>query len=366
MNFNISDVIAKYGYSEEKAACLSRFHIADVLFRKSTGLIIIKAENESLLPYGIYCDLLAYFRECGLDNVKLYLKAERQDLPLREIGLYLDEFRSVNPFFRNCVPLCGEDGFLLSYAEEDDYQKDLPRLDDLKLYFYDLGYRKGISMEVKKEEAEAIEIETKEVPPAPVVKKPEENRFKPEKPYYKAKSREYTEVKIDDLVEQMNNIKFTGEMFKIEERVTRNTGSIIQTIYVKDEDNAVIVKCVESKRFTKEVLRENKEGKCAVFYGNYRFDTFMNDYLFEPDQIEFIEKENDLIDEEPEKRVELHMHTKLSEMDGVSSPSECVKAAYAMGHRAVAITDHLCLQGFHEAYGAYKGIMKKAGEDKPD
>jgi len=366
MNFNIDDVIAKYGYNEEKAGCFSHFHVKDVLYRRSSGLTIIKAENDTLLPYGLYCDLLAYFKEYGLENLKLYLKAEDQDLPLREIGLYLDEFRSVSSYFQSCVPVCGTEGFVLSYADENDYNSDLDHLDDLKLYFYDLGYRKQISMQLKKaeDEPEEILIEEKQIVVPQPVKKPEEN--KPERLYYKARTREYTEVKIDDLVDTMNSVKFTGEMFKIEERVTRNTGSLIQTIYVKDKDNAVIVKCVEGRRFTKDILRQNQEGKCAVFYGNYRFDTYMNDYLFEPDQIEFIDKLNVLHDDAPEKRVELHMHTKLSEMDGVSSPTECVKAAYEMGHRAVAITDHLCLQGFHEAFGTYKGIMKKAGENKPD
>ena len=101
-------------------------------------------------------------------------------------------------------------------------------------------------------------------------------------------------------------------------------------------------------------MRQAHEGRCANFFGNYRFDSFANDYIFEPDAIEYIDKINALKDEAKEKRVELHMHSKLSEMDGVSSPSEIVTAAYEMGHRAVAITDHLCLQGYHEAYMAHK------------
>ena len=64
---------------------------------------------------------------------------------------------------------------------------------------------------------------------------------------------------------------------------------MIQTLYVKDDDNATIVKIVENKRWPKSLLSENKVGRSANFYGNYRFDTFTNDYIFEPDQIEFVE-----------------------------------------------------------------------------
>ena len=370
MSFQSKDIIARYGYNEEKAQNIDNFKVVDVLFQKRNGFLIIKAENRCVLPFGIYNDILAYFRDLGFEKTKLYIKAENQNLPIREINLYLGDFRNENPGFTSCVPVISSDGFDLSYTDENDYQKDQEALDELKLYFYDLGYRKNISLKLKEEKEPELVVERQMMP------QPQQKSFKPaenngndktngEKPQFFRKKREYTELKIDDLHDTLYNVKFKGQMFKIDERTTR-TGSIIQTVYVKDDSNAVIVKIIEGKRFTKEILKENKEGKYAWFYGNYRFDSFNNDYIFEVDQIEFIDADDKLRDDEPSKRVELHMHTKLSEMDGVSSPEEVVKAAYGMGHRAVAITDHLCLQGFHEAQMAYQGIMKKAGENKPD
>lgn len=370
MSFQSKDIIARYGYNEEKAQNIDNFKVVDVLFQKRNDFLIIKAENRCVLPFGIYNDILAYFRDLGFEKTKLYIKAENQNLPIREINLYLGDFRNENPGFTSCVPVISSDGFDLSYTDENDYQKDQEALDELKLYFYDLGYRKNISLKLKEEKEPELVVE-RQVMPQPQQKsfKPAENngndKTNGEKPQFFRKKREYTELKIDDLHDTLYNVKFKGQMFKIDERTTR-TGSIIQTVYVKDDSNAVIVKIIEGKRFTKEILKENKEGKYAWFYGNYRFDSFNNDYIFEVDQIEFIDADDKLRDDEPSKRVELHMHTKLSEMDGVSSPEEVVKAAYGMGHRAVAITDHLCLQGFHEAQMAYQGIMKKAGENKPD
>ncbi len=364
MNFNIRDIIERYGYNEEKAAVLNEFRIVDVLFHKSSQLLILKADNSNILPCNIYRDILDYFRQIGFCNVRLYVKAREQNLPLPQINQYLEEFRRDKSGFLSCVPVISEDGFILSYADKDEYERDMGKSEQLILFFYDLGYRGQIDLKLR-EETEAPVVEEKEAM-APVAQYQPRKEEAPqgEKTYYR-KQRTYTPCKIDDLVDTMRDVSFTGEMFKIDERTTK-TGNIIQTIYVKDDSNAIIVKVIENKRFTKTVLKENKEGKCANFYGNYRFDTFNNDYIFEADQIEFIEKDDGMHDDETEKRVELHMHTKLSEMDGVSSPTEVVNAAFEMGHRAVAITDHLCLQGYHEAQMALKGIMKAHKEEKPD
>ena len=370
MRFDIKDIIEKYQYSESKAQYFEGFKIVDVLLKKEEQFIIIKAENEHVLPYGLYCDLKNYFTDLGIGNFKLYIKANKQELQLKDINLYLQEYRNQAKGFKECVPLHSPDGFVLSYTNEQDYLNDLENIDDLKLFFYDLGYRNDISLTYKKLSEEKV-IEEKEALPntqenaAPVA--PQNNNYNsnPEnKTYYKPRTKTYSDITIDDLIDTMYNVKFKGEIFKVDERTTK-TQMIIQTLYVKDETNAVVVKCVESKRFTKDVLKQNTVGKYGNFYGNYRFDTYANDYIFEPDQIEFIDKPVELFDDAPEKRVELHAHTKLSEMDGVSSPTELVNAAYTLGHKAVAITDHLCLQGFHEAQGAYKTIMKSS-DPKPD
>ena len=68
MSFNIKDIIAKYGYNEERSAALEHFKVVDVLFRKSNGLLIIKAENDKVLPYGIYTDVLNYFKDLGFER----------------------------------------------------------------------------------------------------------------------------------------------------------------------------------------------------------------------------------------------------------------------------------------------------------
>ncbi|MDO4198123.1 MAG: PolC-type DNA polymerase III [Erysipelotrichaceae bacterium] len=369
MIFDIKDIISKNKYSEDKAAYLNDFKVIDVLYRKSTELLIIKAENRCVLPFSLYEDIISYFNELGFNNTKLYIKALDQELSIKDINLYMDEYRNKNRYFKNCVPVISIDGFSLSYTDRQEHDTDEEELDDLKLFFYDLGYRKDISLIYK--DISKVEVVEKEA--LPVSEAPKNNSTNNEyknysenkdKPSYRSK-KTYKEIVIDDMIDTMYNVSFEGEIFKVDERETR-TNILIETVYVKDENNAAIVKIVEGKRFGRDFMKGIKEGKTCRFSGNYRFDNFANDYIFECDSIDFIEAEKSIYDDEEEKRVELHAHTKLSEMDGVCSPAEIVNAAFTMGHRGVAITDHLCLQGYHEAYGAYKGIMKANKENKPD
>ena len=357
MKFNIQDLIVKNGYGEDKAKYFSNFNVVDVTYSKSKGSCIIKAENDYLLPYSLYNDLIDYFDELGINNLKLYIKAKNQDLPIREINLYLDEFRKLNNCFSDCVPTINDNGFDLTYTDNESLKQDESSIDELNLFFYDLGYRKSINQKIKVAKSEVVELD-----PLPQVSKqqyniPETNNNSTSNNQYRRQKKTYNELKIDDLVDTLYNVKFEAEIFKVDERETR-TGILIQTLYVKDDDNATVVKVVENKRWPRSVLKENTIGKTANFYGNYRFDTYANDYIFEPDQIEFIEGKKKAEDLADNKRVELHAHTKLSEMDGVCSPSAIVKAAYGMGHKAVAITDHTCTQGYHEAFLAYKDLKK--------
>ena len=356
MKFKIEEFFNKYNYNNEKISYFSNFAINGVTLNKEKELVVFKIQNDYILPHSEYCDLKEYFGELGFPNNKLIFKVANQDFPIKEINHYLRDYANMHQnFFNACVVVKKENGFDLSYVDKNEMEKDETDIDNLRLFLSDLGYREDVNLAYQ-EEPEIV-IETR----APLVNKEDEPKPVTTKTnnYYKPRGKNYTEVTIADLMDTMFSVKFTAQIFKVEDFTTK-TGLLIQTIYVKDYDDACVVKMIENKKNTKEVLAENKIGRWVVYYGNYRFDNYSNDYIFEPDQIEYIDDPNPLKDDSSEKRVELHTHTKLSEMDGVSSPAEIVEAAYKMGHKAVAITDHLCLQGFHEAQIAYDGIKKSS------
>ena len=369
--FNIDTFLSEKNYDEEICELFKSFNVVDSLYKRNKDSLILKIENEKILPLEIVRELAAYFKAFGFSHVRLYFNVKDDELSHKEINTIVQGFKDSYHAFNNALVVRNDNGFTLSYIDDDAYEKDREFIDDLKLFFYDLGYRKPIEMELKHIDEEP-EIEVRK--PLEVVtsnySKPSFNSNnnsdgKPKFNNYKRKTVEYKPVIIDDLDDVAYNVKLSAQIFKIDERTTR-TGIIIQMIYLKDTTNACIAKMMEGKRFSKDDLKNNKEGKWCTVYGNYRFNTFSNDYEFEVDAIEYIDDPNPLVDDEEEKRIELHAHTKLSEMDGVSSPTDLVKAAYKYGHKAVAITDHLDLQGFHEAFLTYKGIKKGADKDTFD
>ena len=373
MRFNIENLFERCNYDETQKSYFSGFNIVDVAYRKAKDLTILKAENDGLLPIDEYNDLLNYFKELGLFNVKLLFKLKNKSASLLDVNHYLKAYAAEhNEHFDNAILNIENDVFVLSYINEEDKEKDEEDIDNLKLFFYDMGLKNEIVFKMHEEDnthsetREALKVEDK----PKVIENPSfsNNYNKKEGGYqYKPKAKNYTEVTISELTDNMFDVKFTGQIFKVEEFVTR-AGMTIQTMYIKDAEDALIAKMMENKRNTKEVLALNKEGKWAVFSGNYRYDNYSNDYVFDPVKIDFCDDPNPIKDDEERKRVELHVHSKLSEMDGVSSPTELVKTAFKMGHRAMALTDHMCLQGFHETQMAYLGCMKpfKDKEEKPD
>ena len=85
----------------------------------------------------------------------------------------------------------------------------------------------------------------------------------------------------------------------------------------------------------------------------YQYDNYAGEYVLRANSLATVTKMEEM-DTAPEKRVELHMHTSLSEMDAISSPTSLVKRAAKWGHKAVAITDHGVVQALPEACKAAK------------
>ena len=77
------------------------------------------------------------------------------------------------------------------------------------------------------------------------------------------------------------------------------------------------------------------------------YDKYEHDFVIMPYDVLQVEREQRQ-DTAPdgEKRVELHLHTKSSSMDGFNDPGKIVRLAHRMGHRAIAITDHGVCQGY--------------------
>ena len=142
-----------------------------------------------------------------------------------------------------------------------------------------------------------------------------------------------------------------GDVLKTEVRETKRGTSKIFDFDISDYTSSITVKMFDDKRVIDPLVEKINEAGTLVISGGYQFDTFSNQYVLRPYAIASIKKA-EKTDDEPEKRIELHMHTSLSEMDAISSPTALVKQAIKWGHEAVAITDHGVVQALPEAYAA--------------
>ena len=98
-------------------------------------------------------------------------------------------------------------------------------------------------------------------------------------------------------------------------------------------------------------------GETLIIKGDCAYDKYERDYVIYPYDVLKVSRKKRMDDAE-EKRVELHLHTKMSSMDGFCDTKQAVKTAHRMGHRAIAITDHGVAQGFPDAMLATDDIHK--------
>lgn len=164
----------------------------------------------------------------------------------------------------------------------------------------------------------------------------------------KEKPKPIADVQIDDGV-----VTVWGDVLKHEERSTKRGDSKIFSFDISDYTSSLTVKMFDSNRIIEPVIDKISSAKTVMVSGFYQYDKFANEYVLRPNSIATVlkaEKE----DNEPEKRVELHLHTSLSTMDGISSPTSLVNRAAKWGHKAIAITDHGVVQALPEANSAAK------------
>ena len=148
-----------------------------------------------------------------------------------------------------------------------------------------------------------------------------------------------------------------GTLFEKEER-TIKTGSKLVKLLVSDGRSSICLKAFASEKKWEDIDENLKEGDVVRAEGEVQFDTFENELIV---MVTSIEKGEAKVrtDDAEEKRVELHAHTKMSAMDGLSDTKALIKQAAAWGHKAIAITDHGVVQAFPDAAHAVYGPALK-------
>lgn len=163
-------------------------------------------------------------------------------------------------------------------------------------------------------------------------------------------------IKIEQIVEEMGEVVIRGKILTVDTRELRNGEKTIVTFAVTDLTDTIMVKVFIDNEHLGELLETIKKGNFVIVKGMSLYDKF--DHEIGISSVTGIKKYEDFtsrrMDHALEKRVELHCHTKASEMDAVTEVKDLINNAKAWGHKAMAVTDHGCVYAFPDAFHALK------------
>lgn len=171
-------------------------------------------------------------------------------------------------------------------------------------------------------------------------------------------------AELRELTTELGTVIVEGVLFKKESRMIKS-GNYLVTLLITDNKTTVACKGFVSETKWGEIDNLLKSGDAVKIQGEVQFDTYENINVIMFKAIEKTDKLQERADTcEIGKRVELHLHTKMSAMDGLNEPDAVVKQAVAWGQPAVAITDHGVVQSFPDAAKEAKKQREKGKEIK--
>ena len=154
-----------------------------------------------------------------------------------------------------------------------------------------------------------------------------------------------------------------GKVFHVEHKELKKNNAWVINFDMTDYTGSVRVNRYMDNNEAKPILEAIREGSVIQVKGKPTENRYDNEMVLKPFGIMpgSMPKRQDTATEG--KRVELHLHTTMSNMDALTNTAEAVKQAAAWGHRAIAITDHGCVQSFPDAMKA-ASKAKVAGTDE--
>ncbi|NLZ48813.1 MAG: DNA polymerase III subunit alpha [Clostridiales bacterium] len=167
-------------------------------------------------------------------------------------------------------------------------------------------------------------------------------------------------IKIIDITPDEGRVAIEGEVSNIETKELKS-GKILLSFDIYDGSSSMTCKCFLKPEDNGQVKSRLKKAKGVRLAGNVSYSQFSGEVemianvIIETDGL----KKNKRMDKAEVKRVELHMHTQMSQMDGVSSAKDLIKRAMEWGMKSIAITDHGVVQAFPDAH-------KLLGRDNPN
>ena len=383
MDEKIRILLDKINFDKEKYNLFSSAKLSKIVVSKKLSSWTIFIENDTYLPVDVVEEL---------DNKVPMLDPNTKSFQIIYNIKNIDNSYLVNyyPYLLNLLrsdlvvleiykdALKYEDNKLLfAVSNTIEETKILNCLDKIKLFFRRFGYLEDIPVIIRKDNnvlenikhdlENSIKLDTPVKKSEPVVEnKPKAKSFRREKDPNSILGRgiEDTPIKIKTLLGEDNNVVVECFIFGVDYFESSKTDFKIITLKVTDYSDSIYCKVfVRDDDEYKRLQKELKEGTWIKVRGYTKNDTFAKELVLNARDIVKVEHQDDEIeDTSAEKRVELHAHTKMSQMDGICDDEKLLKQAIKWGHKAIAITDHNGVQSFPHVFNFVTSYNKKLAE----
>ncbi len=331
---------------------ISAATITSIKWHKTKKQVSIFLCVNQTWEFALFQDFKQAFEQLTGCVVELQFMAKATDLSMKDIALYLKECANFDhraAIYGSLLPVLEEDAIVCDVSRKD-YKKAQEAYDSVSTMLQHWGIVTPLTIREKKITVD-VSMETKAFVSS-------SNRG-PVTSGRRAPAAFYTAKQVDEIVEEVSDIEIKGKIFWVESSENRKKGTLIMSYYVTDYTNSLIVKAFEGMRFHRDFLLSLNINDEVIVCGSVVQDSFAKELVLMADSIaaaEVFPKRQDLL---PEKRIELHAHTKMSEMDAVCDVGALIAQAAAFGHKGIAITDHMVVQAYPDAQKAADKARKK-------
>ena len=346
-------IILKKGLSDEYEPYLSDASFkTKPVYHSIRKELTLDIETSNVLPLEIYERFVHDLKVEYQVSVDVTIYARDASVSIGDLNSYVEwlvEKESDLRTFRFLHPIKENESIWFTTRDEDRLlllRGGLPTLKEkLKKYGIVVDIDCKLVEDNQEEEAKVIEIE-----------KPK----KEEKRTYQRN--EKVLYKISELQAGLKNVVVEGHIFSLENRVLKSQKTM-QLLYISDYEDAIVAKRFENARCTLEDIESAKNGMSVRITGEVTYDSYSKCDCILVNKLEPIQ-ETKRVDQAGTKRVEWHVHSTFSEMDGVCAIEEYIQTAYDWGMEAIGVCDHQVVQAFPMAQHKIEALMKK-NPDKP-
>jgi len=336
----------------EREFFIDSLYEAPVLDLK-TKVLELNLDLKRTLPFALYTQLNVKLSEKLNAKVHLNLHVEENDLDSKDNNAYIRLVLShhyKDEFIKELLFTVEKNALIFIVESKDIEDILLMNLSDFQVELSQCGLVLKSMVKIR------------EKAPAPIVEDVQvtiEKKKEPVSNTYKRKSMSDVSIfKISDLFEGQREVKIRGRIFNIETQMVKSNTVQRISFYVHDETDAITFTVFAEKDEERAKYASLSIGQHLLMFGDVKSDT-KSELIFSIKKFEEIDDWMFVEDGADKKRVELHSHTKMSEMDGVADIESYLDKAFKWGHEAFAVTDHFTVQSFPKAQRKIKSLLKQ-------